>query len=294
MATKIQRRLVEAAASIMADSADEITFLHSTLCQTCLPHRAPPEDTLVWKRQQGRARLLVQAGAAWHAPSQEWVYPGLPYGPKARMILMHLSSEALKARSPIVEVEASLTAFVRRVQDRPPTGPELTAFKEQLARLAAATIQLAVDYDENHAVQVDTKIVGGVDFWFEKNERQRVLWPATVKLSLDYFDSLQRHAVPLDERAIAALAHSAMALDIYCWLSQRLHRVLPAGQRIGWAALHEQFGQGYARIRRFREFFLRPTSPGAGRLSRGALHHRWRRDDPRPVAAPGGEATGYV
>ena len=57
----------------------------------------------------------------------------------------------------------------------PPTGPELTAFKEQLARLAAATIQLAVDYDENHTAQVDTKIVGGVDFWFEKNERQRVL-----------------------------------------------------------------------------------------------------------------------
>ena len=152
---------------------------------------------------------------------------------KHGMILMHLSSEALKARSPVVEVEASLTAFVRRVQARPPTGPELTAFKEQLARLAAATIQLAVDYDENHTAQVDTKIVGGVDFWFKKNERQRVLWPATVKLSLDYFDSLQRHAVPLDERAIAALAHSAMALDIYCWLAQRLHRVPAAGQKVG-------------------------------------------------------------
>jgi len=254
--TKVQRRLVEAAAAIMADAPDEITFLHSTLCQTCLPHRAPPDDAREWRRQQGRARLLVHAGAAWHAPTSEWVYPGLPFGPKARMILMHLSSEALKARSPVVEVEASLTAFVRRVQARPPTGPELTAFKEQLARLAAATIQLAVDYDENHTAQVDTKIVGGVDFWFKKNERQRVLWPATVKLSLDYFDSLQRHAVPLDERAIAALAHSAMALDIYCWLAQRLHRVPAAGQKVVWAALHEQFGQGYARIRRFREFFL--------------------------------------
>jgi hypothetical protein len=63
--------------------------------------------------------------------------------------------------------------------------------------------------------------------------------------------------VPLDERAIAALAHSALALDIYCWLAQRLHRV-PAGrgQLVPWSALQEQFGQEYARIRKFREFFL--------------------------------------
>jgi hypothetical protein len=33
-----------------------------------------------------------------------------------------------------------------------------------------------------------------------------------------YFESLTKHAVPLDERAIAALANSPMALDVYAWL----------------------------------------------------------------------------
>ena len=67
---------------------------------------------------------------------------------------------------------------------------------------------------------MQTHIVSGFDLWFPKDERQRVLWPSTVRLSLDYFESLQRHAVPLDERAIAALSHSAMALDIYAgWRS---------------------------------------------------------------------------
>ena len=49
--------------------------------------------------------------------------------------------------------------------------------------------------------------------------------------------------------------HSAVALDIYCWLARRLHRI-PAGrpQLVPWVGLQEQFGQGYARIRRFREF----------------------------------------
>ena len=152
----------------------------------------------------------------------------------------------------VTQVEASLTAFVRRVQSRPPTGPELAVFKGQLARLAAATISLAVDYDEGKAVQIDTRIIGGMELWFEKDTRQRVLWPATVRLSLDYFESLQRHAVPLDERAIAALGHSATALDLYCWLAQRLHWVPAAGQRISWQALHGQFGQGYGRVRSAR------------------------------------------
>jgi hypothetical protein len=41
------------------------------------------------------------------------------------------------------------------------------------------------------------------------------------------------------------LAHSALALDIYCWLAQRLHRI-PADkpQLISWSALYDQFGQG--------------------------------------------------
>ena len=87
-------------------------------------------------------------------------------------------------------------------------------------------------------------------------------------MSEEYFQSLGRHAVPLDHRAVAALASSSMALDVYVWLAQRLHRVPPGKpQFIAWAALHEQFGQGFARVRDFRRRFLqtlarsRPPTP---------------------------------
>ena len=99
-------------------------------------------------------------------------------------------------------------------------------------------------------------IVSGFDLWFPKDERQRVLWPSTVRLSLDYFESLQRHAVPLDERAVAALSHSAMALDIYRWLAQRLHRVRPGKPAfIPWTALKDQFGWHYGRMDNFKRVF---------------------------------------
>ncbi len=79
-----------------------------------------------------------------------------------------------------------------------------------------------------------------------------------MQLSHDYFQSLTNHAVPLDEAHIAALSHSALALDIYTWLAQRLHRI-PAGKpaRVSWPALHGQFGQGYdpERIDNFRRVF---------------------------------------
>lgn len=254
--TRITRRLLDAADAIHFEAPEEIIFQHSALAQCALPHRAPPDDARAWQRRQGRTVLHVQAGATYHPRTRAFVEIGLPYGARARLILMHLNSEALKKHSPVVEVEASLTAFVRRVQSRPPTGPELAVFKDQLARLAAATISLAIDHDAGDAVQIDTRIIGGMEL-LEKDARRRVPWPATVRLSLDYYESLQRHAVPLDERAIAALGHSAMALDIYCWLAQRLHRVPAAGQRISWPALHAQFGQGYTRARDFRAFFLR-------------------------------------
>jgi hypothetical protein len=62
--------------------------------------------------------------------------------------------------------------------------------------------------------------------------------------------------VPLDEDHIARLSHSALALDVYSWLANRLHRIpqnKPAA--VSWAALHGQFGQRYKQIQHFRAAF---------------------------------------
>ncbi|MGH8268130.1 MAG: replication protein RepA, partial [Steroidobacteraceae bacterium] len=49
-----------------------------------------------------------------------------------------------------------------------------------------------------------------------------------------------------------------MALDIYTWLAQRLHRVEEGKSvLVSWAALHGQFGHGYEHIRFFRRVFVR-------------------------------------
>ena len=160
-----------------------------------------------------------------------------------------------EADKPIVDVEGSMTAFGRSL-GMETNGQQLRSLKDQLARLAAATVRLGV-VEEGRAVQVNTQFVSAFELWTNKQSEQRLLWPSTVCLSEEYFQSLGKHAVPLDPRAVAILSSSSMALDVYAWLAQRLHRVPPGRpQMITWISLHAQFGQGFARVRDFRKRFL--------------------------------------
>jgi Plasmid encoded RepA protein len=253
--SRVKQRLIESAVQIEAEDPESITYQHTVFCQTGLPYRDPGPQVREWKRRQGNVALKVSAGEAMNPETGNWVELAIPFGPKPRLILTHLNREALIHTSPEVEVEDSLTAFMKRILGFDPNGKEIRKFKDQLARLAASMIRLAV-MQGDRAFQIDTKVVTAFDLWFPKDQRQRVLWPSTVRLSLDYFESLQRHAVPLDERAVAALSHSAMGLDIYAWLAQRLHRVDPGKPVfIPWNAIKEQFGHQYARMDNFKRVF---------------------------------------
>ena len=250
------RRLsrILAAADAVADDPETILFQHTVFCQTGLPYRNPGEDVRNWERVNGAATLKIIAGEAMHPELCRFVPIGLPFGPKPRLILAHLNAEALRQRSPEIEVEASLTAFVRRLR-LDPGGRTIGTIKDQLARLSASAIRLGLVRD-GHAITINSQIVTAFDLWFPKDDRQRVLWPATVRLSGDYFESLTRHAVPLHERALMALSGSAMGLDVYAWLAQRLHRVDPRKPAlVPWKALQGQFGWHYDRTRDFRRVF---------------------------------------
>lgn len=257
MATPVQQRLLDLGTEIATSPPEDLAFQHSVLTQTSLPTAKPPEGVIVWERQQGRAKLRVEAGSVLDPKTNEYVTLGLPYGPKARLLLMHLNSEAVRRQSPVIPVEDSMTAFFRRLMGKSMDGREVRRLKYQLSALAAAQFRMGVS-DNDRAFQVNTQVVTAFELWQTRGEGQRVLWPSTLKLSLDYYDSLTKFSVPLDERAIAALAHSALALDIYCWLAQRLHRI-PEGkpQFVPWIALYDQFGQGYAELRFFRRDYLR-------------------------------------
>ena len=235
-----------------------------------------------WERTNGLVTLEMEAGRALDPRTGRFGPVPLPFGARARLIMMHLNASAMRTGVPTIEVEDSLTAFVKRILGREPGGRDIRTARDQLTALSAALVRLGMT-DGIRAVQVHASVVEAFDLWAPDNPEQKILWPSTVKLGEKYFESLMQHAVPLDERAVAALAHSAVALDIYTWLAQRLHRI-PPGQEdfAAWPNLHEQFGGGYTRLRDFRAFFLQQLRavqtqyPAARNLSTTLRHWRSR------------------
>ena len=233
-----------------------ILYQHSVLCQTCMPYRDPGDAIRIWQRRNGLVRLELQAGRVLDPNMDDFVNIGLPFGPKPRLVLYHLNAEALRTQSPCIELEDSLTAFVRRTLGLDSKGRNIRTVKDQLSRLAATDFRIGARH-EDRAVTVKGTVIEGLELWSPRDDRQRVLWPTRIQFSQRYFESLLAHAVPLNENAVARLSHSAMGLDIYTWLAQRLHRVEPGRAAfVPWVSLKEQFGLGYKRMRDFRRVFL--------------------------------------
>lgn len=251
--TPIQKRLLSMPVEEEGDAS--ILFQHSVLCQTSMPYRDPGDDKRLWKKRNGGALLEIQAGKAYDNKTDDFVDVGLPHGPKPRLVLFHLNAEAIRIQSPVLELEDSLTAFIRRTLGLDPGGRNIRTVKDQLTRLAAADFRFGMNRD-GRAVTIKSTIIDGFELWAPGNEKQRMLWPTTVQFSPRYFESLMQHAVPLNEAAVSRIAHNAMALDIYTWLAQRLHRVDPkhAGL-VPWVSMKQQFGDGYTRMNDFKRVF---------------------------------------
>src|SRR5512132_2593902 len=114
--SRVQHRLIEAAASIVENDESELCFQHTVFCQTGLPYRDPGDHVRQWQRTQGAAMLVIQAGQLLQPQKRTIVDLGLPWGAKPRLILAHLNAQALRTGSPIIEAEDSLTAFVKRIR----------------------------------------------------------------------------------------------------------------------------------------------------------------------------------
>jgi hypothetical protein len=268
--TPLQDRLI--APMTEPEEVKGILYQHSILCQTCLPYRDPGDDIRIWKRRNGIVRIEIQAGRALDPHTGDFVDVGLPWGPKARLVLFHLNAEAVKQNSRCIEVEDSLTAFVRHTLNLDPKGRNIRAVKDQLSRLSSADFRFGTTDDNGRAVTVKSTIIDGFELWSPSDPNQKVLWPTVIQFSQSYFETLIKHAVPLNEEAIRRLSNNAMALDVYAWLAQRMHRVNPQkGAFIPWVSLKEQFGQGYDRMDNFKRVF-RNTIRSVGVVYREARY----------------------
>lgn len=245
----LQRRIIESAAEIRQDEAPDIEYQHGILCQVALPRKKT--EGRIFERSFKNASIQVVAGALWDG--QKWVDQPLPYGPKPRLALIHINSEAVRTQSPHIEIGKSCAEFLRRIGLSDQDGRTYNLFKRQMMALAATRLNLGFTVD-GKAVTIDAKPIKEFKAWIT-DDRQLSLWPGELTLSQDYFDSLLAHAVPLDPRALGALSHSALALDLYAFLARRLHE-LEKAVKVPFVSLKDQFGQEYVNPKDFKKEFL--------------------------------------
>ena len=226
------------------------------MCQTSLPFKNMG-DVRDWENRNGNSLISIEAGKVYNPETDKMVNLGLPYGTKPRLILLYLNAQAIKQQSAKITVEESFKAFIESI-GLDATGRPYRAVKDQLARLSASHITIGRPELDGTGTTSYGRIVDEMNLFFPKDDNQRLLWPNSIKLSNDYYNSLANHAVPLDQHALRLLKDSSLELDLYAMLAERLHRI-PGNkpQFVGWANLWEQYGNGYKRIDNFRTKFLK-------------------------------------
>ena len=263
--SRVKQRILTAASDVAAsDQAVLPSYLHSTLCQIGFPRNRT--DARLFERVNGDVRLVIEAGWVAQPGGKRKDLP-LPYGTRPRLILVHLCSEAVRRNTPTVNVGKSARQFLLTLGINESSGGKngsYTHFRKHMEALAASRLTLIypelVERD-GQLVKTFHQTAGApirqFEAWTEdENGKQLVIWPGQITLTLDFYESLKEHAVPLRNDALAALKHSSLALDIYTWLAHRLCRINTRnGVKVYWANLREQFGQEYSDVRDFKRAF---------------------------------------
>lgn len=233
-------------------SGEDMAFMHSIMCQVGLPRskvggknaEGKWVDAIEFERQCGGAALSVAAGKLWDG--KQFVQQPIPYGALPRLMLAWMNTFAVRHKTPEIPVGNSAAEFLRVLGKDTSGGKKggYTVFRRQIQALSACRMTLGFNAG-GKAYTYDGKPIKQFEAWLNTHDKQATLWPGVVTFSEDYFRTLISHAVPLDVRALSALKGSALAMDAYTMLADRLHRITGRPVLLYWANLRDQFGQEY-------------------------------------------------
>lgn len=280
--TAVINRMTRTAVDIYQKETEQIEYLHTVLCQVGMPRQKTTERR--FERSNGFASLSIEAGSIW--TGLDWEEQPLPYGTIPRLTLVYLSTEAVRTNSTVIDVGRSLTEFMDRLGVGQSGGQKgrYLLFKQQLKSLIASRFLIGMTFDRR-ALTIDSNPISKFAAWTHDSEGLLISWPGVVELSANFYNSLTEHAVPLDARALYALKHTSLGLDIYTWLVNRLPRIEEGKDLfLNWNNLYEQFGQDYAHVKDFVKKFKKHLAD---------VHHFYPQAKIEEVMDARGYVVGY-
>ena len=250
--------------SSFSPTRQDITFTHSVFAQCFLPLRKLKNEAKGYEIKHGKASLAIDAGRLLNPKTGHLEKQDVPYGSAARIVLAHIHNHIICANSLDEAVEIpmgdSLREFFRTYRLNI-TGGNGKQIKLQVNNIAAAHITIGI-WKDNQAKQINVPTLAEeINFWMEKDERQRVIWQPSMIVNRRYAEAIRERAVPLDIRALVGLYEKPRAMDVFTWLSYRLPLVrekkgvfLPFQGENG---LHTIFGTTLKQPNKFREEFIK-------------------------------------
>ena len=244
------RPLIDIAAEVLSDDTQRIGISYTGFCLTALPHKRLPDDQ-PWEKKGHKVTLLVEPGRLKHGGKIKLF--GVPYGARARMILLYLQTQAIRTSSRDVELGRSMRDWMERM-GLAVGGETAHALREQAARISACSLKFFWENAGSDGFERGAIVRSGLRFQAE-DTAQGLLWEDRVVLDEAFYAALRNHPVPVLEAAIRQLRDRSMSLDIYVWLAWRCHQI-GKPTPISWPAVHAQFGAGFKAVRQFKPRFI--------------------------------------
>ena len=283
------RELIETHLAIESEdarSSGSLGFMSRALVLATMPYKDP--KTADFTRVNGDFKLRILAGYDG----------GIPFGIYPRLLMSWVTTEAVRTQSPELHLGDSLTRFLNEVMGvQAGGGPRGSATRvtEQMKRLFGAlitaqyngtakqrgfTLRNVLIAEEFNLSDEDMRTLDGKPrletsqgvhasdasqedaLWDPQVPSVVGQWQSKLRLTNSFYRECVDGPVPLDMRAYKALRDSAMAMDIYAWLTYRMSYTYKVSRPIRWEALQMQFGAGFpldsAQGRRdFKKAFLR-------------------------------------
>lgn len=172
-----------------------------------------------------------------------------------RHLMQWIVTEAMRTGERRLVLGEKLTEFMRKLgrgKQGSPRSPALRV-KDQTDRLLSCGVAAAYRSD-THEQRAQFVLVDESDLWWapvrdrpEATAERTRLWCSTITRSERSYGEIHDHGVPVDLRVLQdeAIRQSPLALDVYAWLTHRMH-ILSQPTVVPWASLRAQLWVSYA------------------------------------------------
>ncbi len=237
-----------------ASKVGMIGFSARLWAQMALPYR-DPGCVGEWSRRNGDLTLFVEPGRV-EQPDRTFTR-AFPFGIIPRLLMVWMATEATRTQDRELALGPNLAGFMRDL-GLGNNGRTIARLRDQIQRVATARLWVTdqrteVTHSEGFQIANSMSL-----WWTTRDGPDEMLWPSTITLSQEFYQSIVSAPIPIDLRALGALrakGGGGLAIDIYTWLAHRMS-YLRGSTRIPWPMLELQFGSQYARPRAFKEKFL--------------------------------------